>query len=369
MLKRLSPLFALVALTATAQEAPALKQFMPSGVYLGAAVNQRVSDGADAADRAIVLKHFNSVTPENLLKWEAVHPKADSYNFEPADRYVEMGTAAGMFVVGHTLVWHQQTPRWVFQNEAGKPVDRETLLTRMHEHIKAVAGRYRGRIGGWDVVNEAFEDDGTLRQTGWSRCIGPDFIEKAFEFAHEADPNAQLYYNDFNLWKPAKRKAVEKLVASLKAKGIRIDAVGEQAHYNIAGPTLDEIEAVIMGLSAQGVKVALTELDMDVLPTSPDMWGADLSKQRALKTETNIYTNGLPDKEQKRLGEHYAGLFRLIKKHQAVFSRVTFWGVTDRNSWLNDFPIRGRVNYPLLWGRDGKPKPAFFAVMEALKQK
>jgi len=367
MIKPFAPLFALVAMVSTAQEAPTLKSLMPQGVLLGAAVNQGISDGKEVADRAIVLKHFNSITPENLLKWEAVHPASGQYNFAPADRYVEMGTSAGLSVIGHTLVWHQQTPGWVFAGKDGQKADRDTLLARMREHIQTVVGRYKGRIFGWDVVNEAFEDDGNLRSSNWNRCIGPDFIEKAFEFAHEADPNAQLYYNDYNLWKPAKRLAVEKLVASLKAKGIRIDAVGEQAHYNIVGPTLDQIEAVITGISAKGVKVLFTELDMDMLPVPEEFWGADLSKQGAFKAQTNLYTTGLPAKEQQRLAERYEALFRLIKKHAASMGRITFWGVTDRTSWLNDFPIRGRVNYPLLWDREGKSKPAFDGVAKALK--
>lgn len=367
MRQPLAPLAMLLALAAPAQETAALKTLMPPGVLLGAAVNQAVSDGGALEDRAIVLGHFNSITPENLLKWEAVHPQPGHFEFGPADRYVAFGASAGFSVIGHTLVWHQQTPAWVFAGKDGGKADRETLLARMREHIQTVVGRYKGRILGWDVVNEAFEDDGTLRASAWQKGIGPDFIEKAFEYAHEADPKAQLYYNDYNLWKPAKRKAVEALVASLRAKGIRIDAVGEQAHYNVIGPTFDEIEAVITGLASTGVKVQFTELDMDALPLPEAFWGGDLSKQSALKAQANRFPNGLPEKEQQQLAARYAGVFRLVRKHAAVMARVTFWGVTDRTSWLNDFPIHGRVNYPLLWDRQGKAKPAFEAVVKALK--
>ena len=359
----------LVAAASFAEEPPTLKSLMPPGVRIGAAVNQRVSDAVEAPDRTLVLTQFDSITPENLLKWEVVHPEPGRYEFGPADRYVEMGSSAGLFVVGHALVWHQQTPKWVFEGQDGKRADRETLLARMREHIRAVAGRYRGKVHGWDVVNEAFEDDGTLRKTGWSEIIGPDFIEKAFEFAREAAPEAELYYNDYNLWKPAKREAAERLVESLKAKGIRIDAVGEQAHYHVTGPSVEEIERVITALAARGVKVMLTELDIDVLPSHPDMWGADLSKKSEIKAATNIYPNGLPSEEQAKLAARYGDLFRLVKKHSDVVSRVTFWGVTDRTSWLNNFPIPGRVNYPLLFDRDGKAKPAFDAVVAVLRDR
>jgi endo-1,4-beta-xylanase len=179
-----------------------LKSLVPPQLKIGAALNQAQSDGRDVAALAIVLRHFNTISPENLLKWQSVHPDPDCYDFAPADRYVEFGRRHGMFVVGHVLLWHQQTPAWVFTGDGGGKADRETLLARLESHIATVVGRYRGRIGGWDVVNEAVEEEGTLRRTPWLEAIGEDYIAKAFEFAHGADPHAELYYNDFNLWKP-----------------------------------------------------------------------------------------------------------------------------------------------------------------------
>ena len=216
-----------------------LKSLVPPGLRIGAALNQAQSDGKDAAAVAIVLRQFNSISPENLLKWESVHPGPDRFDFEPADRYVEFGRTQGMFVVGHVLLWHQQTPPWVFAGEGGKKADRETLLARLQSHITTVVGRYRGKIGGWDVVNEALDEDGTLRRTPWLEAIGEDYIAKAFEFAHAADPDAELYYNDYNLWKPAKRDAAVRLVQGLKAKGLRVDGIGEQGHWGIDEPPLD----------------------------------------------------------------------------------------------------------------------------------
>jgi endo-1,4-beta-xylanase len=355
------------ATSAASGEAPALKDLAPKTMRIGVALNQKQSDGKDEAGLAIAVRHFNSITPENLLKWEAVHPEPDRYNFEPADRYVELGRSHGMFVVGHVLLWHQQTPAWVFAGEGGKKADRDTLLARLRSHIATVVGRYRGRIGGWDVVNEALEEDGTLRRTPWLEAIGEDYLAKAFEFAHEADPEAELYYNDYNLWKPAKRDAAVRLVQGLKAKGLRVDGIGEQGHWGLDDPPLAAIDAALAAIRASGTRPLVTELDMDVLPRDPDMWGADLSKKAKIRAATNVYPNELPAAVQQQLARRYADVFTLFLKHDV--GRVTFWGVTDATSWLDNFPIPGRVNYPLLWGRDGREKPAFEAVAEVLRKR
>jgi endo-1,4-beta-xylanase len=347
---------------------PSLKSLAPKGMVIGAALNARQFTGGHAAAVEIVTRHFSTISPENVLKWGPVHPELERWNFEPADRYVAFGQERGLKIIGHTLVWHQQTPRSVFEGKPGERVDKETLLSRMRLHIGTIVGRYKGRIHGWDVVNEALDEDGTLRKTPWLEVIGPEFIAKAFEYAHAADPAAELYYNDYNLWKPAKRAAAIRLVKELRAQGLRVDAIGEQGHWGVAEPPLADIDATIAELAAgTGVKVMLTELDVDVLPRDPDMWGADLSKRAKIKEATNIYPDGLPPDQQQRLARRYAEIFGLVAKHRQVVSRVTFWGVTDAESWLNNFPIPGRVNYPLLWDRQGQPKPAFDAVAEALK--
>lgn len=355
---------AVVAAVAAAQPPPALKQRKPAGLRLGVALNQAQSDGRDAAALAIALRHFDSLSPENLLKWEAVHPEPDRYEFAPADRFVELGRKHGLFVVGHVLLWHQQTPAWVFAGEGGQPLGRATALARLKRHIEAVVGRYRGRIGGWDVVNEALDEDGSLRRTPWLQAIGEDYVARAFEYAHAADPAAELYYNDYNLWKPAKRDAAIRLVAGLKAAGLRVDGIGEQGHWGIDEPPLAVIDETLAAIRASGTRALVTELDMDVLPRDPEMWGADLATKDKIKAATNLYPDGLPDAMQQKLARRYADVFRLFLKHEV--GRVTFWGVTDAHTWLDDFPIRGRTNYPLLWGRDGREKPAFSAVSEVL---
>lgn len=358
--------FSMVGASAAAASPPALKSLMPPGFRIGVALNQAQSDGRDAAGLAIASRHFDSISPEDLLKWEAVHPDPDRYEFGPADRFVDLGRSRGMFVVGHVLLWHQQTPAWVFAGEGGKKLDRETLLDRLRSHIATVVGRYRGRIGGWDVVNEALEDDGTLRQSPWLEAIGEDYVAKAFEYAHEADPAAELYYNDYNLWKPAKRDAAVRLVEGLKAKGLRVDGIGEQGHWGLDDPPLEAIDAALEAIRASGTTPLITELDMDVLPRDPDMWGADLAKKAKIRAATNVYPDGLPAAVQQRLARRYADVFALFLKHGV--GRVTLWGVTDATTWLHDFPIPGRVNYPLLWDHAGREKPAFEAVVEVLRK-
>jgi endo-1,4-beta-xylanase len=359
---------ALVAVSLVAQ-GPALKDVAPKGFLLGAAVNGRQSSGQDPQATEIVTRHFDSVTPENLLKWEAVHPAPETFAFEPADRFVDYARQHGLVAIGHTLVWHQQTPKWVFESAPGVPSTREQLLERMKDHITRVVGRYKGRIHGWDVVNEALEEDGSLRKTPWLQIAGEEFIAKAFEYAHEADPAAELYYNEYNLWKPEKRAGAIRLVKALQAKGLRVDGLGEQAHWHIEVPSSAEIDATFGDIAKAGLATYVTELDVDVLPRDPDMWGADLSKKAKIKAATNLYPDGLPPEQQQKLAARYGEIFGLVMKHRASVRRVTFWGVTDKTTWLHNFPIPGRTNYPLLFDREGKPKPALDAVVRALQGK
>jgi endo-1,4-beta-xylanase len=268
-----------------------------------------------------------------------------------------------MFVHGHTLVWHSQVPRWVFEDAAGKPVSRDTLLGRMHDHIATVVGRYKGRIGGWDVVNEALNEDGTLRQSQWQKIIGDDFIIKAFQFAHEADPAAELYYNDYSLENPAKRDGAVRLIRSLQAAGVPVKAIGTQEHQKLDWPSPALVDSMITAFAATGVKVNVSELDVDILPRATRGVGADVSTRAAGNTQSNPYPTALPDSMQQALARRYADLFQVYVKHAADMDRVTFWGVDDADSWLNNWPVRGRTSYPLLFDRNGAPKPAFDAVI------
>jgi len=348
---------------ASAQQPTTLKDTYRGVFHIGAAINERQIAGTDALGSGIVAAQFDSISPENVLKWERVHPKLDTYNFDLPDKYVAFGEKNHMFIVGHNLVWHSQVPNWVFQDDQGKPLTREALLKRMHDHIFTVVGRYKGRIQSWDVVNEALNEDGTLRKSKWQQIIGDDFIEKAFEYAHEADPQAELTYNDYSLENEAKLKGALALVARLKADGIPITTVGIQGHDSLEFPTIEQEDAAITAFANLGVKIAISELDIDVLPRDPKMFSADVSLKMKQDPKMNPYANGLPDDVQQALAKRYAGLFSVYLKHRAEMSRVTFWGVTDGDSWLNNWPVPGRTSYPLLFDRSGKPKPAFDAVI------
>jgi endo-1,4-beta-xylanase len=340
-----------------------LKDAFRGAFMVGAALSPRQFGGRDTASVALVLRQFNATTPENVLKWERVHPEPGRYQFDPADEYVAFGERSGMFIIGHTLVWHSQTPRWVFENAAGQPLSRDELLARMRDHIAMVVGRYKGRIKGWDVVNEALNDDGTLRRSPWLRIIGPDYIAKAFEYAHEADPGAQLYYNDYNLDYPAKRDGAIRLVRSLQEAGIPIYAVGSQEHVKLTTPSIALVDSSIRMISATGVKVNVTELDVDLLPSATRDATADVSVRAASAPEIDPFKAGLPDSMQQALARRYEDLFRVYLAYRDVIDRVTFWGVADRDSWLNGWPVRGRTSYPLLFDRQNRPKPAYDRVM------
>ena len=360
-------LIAVSALNTSAQLA--LKEVFRQHFLVGAALNQTQFYEEDGRGAAIVKTQFNTISPENILKWESVHPQPGKFEFDAPDRYVQFGEKNKMFIIGHTLVWHNQTPKWVFEDEKGNPVSREVLLERLREHITAVVGRYKGRIKGWDVVNEAINDDGTMRQTQWYKIIGDDYIAKAFEFAHDADPKAELYYNDYSLENDAKRKGVIALVKKLRAAKIPVHAVGSQEHDKMDWPTVDQLDNTISELAALGVRVNITELDIDVLPSASDYRGADVTANFELNEKLNPYAKGLPDQMQQQLAKRYAELFKVFLKHQKSIDRVTFWCVTDGDSWLNGWPVKGRTSYPLLFGRDGKPKPAFDAVIQTVKGK
>jgi endo-1,4-beta-xylanase len=361
----------IVAGAAAADHAPAsttLKDAFKGDFVVGAAINEAQITGRDQRGDAIVAEQFNSISPENVLKWVIVHPQPGKYDFTLADQYVDFGEKHHMFVVGHNLVWHSQVPAWVFRDDKGNLLNRDALLARLKDHIDTVVGRYKGKIQSWDVVNEALNEDGTMRQSLWEKIIGDDYIAKAFEYAHEADPQAQLTYNDYNLEKEAKRNGAIALVKKLQAEGVPISCVGLQNHDNLTWPTAEQEDATISAFAALGLKVAISELDINVLPTAGHQPTADVNLNVKEDPKLNPYVDGLPDSVQKELAQRYADLFRVFLKHRGVVTRVTFWGVTDRESWLNNFPVRGRTNYLLLFGRDGEAKPAFDAAVGVASQ-
>ncbi|WP_425395549.1 endo-1,4-beta-xylanase [Aeoliella sp.] len=320
----------------------------------------------DALD--LIAKQFNSATSENLFKWESIHPEPNRYDFEAADRFVDFGEEHGMFLVGHTLIWHNQTPGWVFEDENGKPLSREKLLERMREHIHTVVGRYAGRVHSWDVVNEAVNDDGTMRDTPWRKILGDDYLVHAFRFAKEADPKCEVYYNDYNLHLADKRDGVVRVLDSMGQSGTTVDGIGMQGHWGLDFPADHEIEDSVAAFSKSAGKVMITELDINVLPRPGQQTGADVTDRAELTSAMNPYTGGLPQDVQQRLADRYAHLFGLFAQQSDVIDRVTLWGLDDGQTWHNNWPIRGRTAHSLLFDRSLKPKPAFDAVLQTAEK-
>ncbi|QSQ30865.1 endo-1,4-beta-xylanase [Xanthomonas translucens pv. translucens] len=348
-----------------------LKDAYAGAFLIGTAVNADIVSGKDAACAALVPRQFNAITAENAMKAEVVNPRPGVFDFAAADAFVAYGRRHSMFVVGHTLVWHNQTPDWFFVDAQGKPNGRDAQIERMRAHIQAVAGRYVGKVQAWDVVNEVIDEDGSYRNTKWVERVGDgdELVRQAFRFAAQYAPDAQLYYNDFNAWRPQKRDGIVRMVKMLQRAGIRIDGVGMQGHWGLDYPSLHDIEAAIDAYAALGVKVMITELDVDVLPLTKEgqVIGTGMAHKQfqlpEFKRFLDPYRDGLPADVQARLRDRYAELFQLFWRKRDKLARVSVWGVDDGMSWKNDYPVPGRRNYPLLFDRQCKPKPAFDAVL------
>jgi len=348
-----------------------LKAAYKDAFLMGSALNEDIVSGADEASKAIILKQFNTITPENVMKVAPINPEPGVYNFGPADDLVAFGQEHNLFIVGHTLVWHNQTPDWFFQNANGQPKSAIALKERMRQHIELIAGRYAGKVQAWDVVNEVVDNDGTYRPTKWVNGIGDgdELVKLAFKYASQYAPDTELYYNDFNAWRPTKRDGIARMVRMLQKEGIRIDGVGIQAHWGLNFPKTEYIEAAIDTFAALGVKVMITELDVDVLPLTKEgqVIGTGLMHSQyqleEFKTFLDPYADGLPADIEGQLTQRYAELFQIFYDKKDKIDRVTFWGVHDGMSWKNGYPIPERTNYPLIYDRDKKAKPAIGAIL------
>ncbi|MGV3763883.1 endo-1,4-beta-xylanase [Parapedobacter sp.] len=338
-----------------------LKNVFRGDFLIGTALNTRQINATDGSTDELIKQQFNAITAENAMKAQVIHPRWGQFDFDAADRFVAYGNRAGMYTVGHTLIWHSQLPAFV---QAITQAD--SLRQFMELHIRTVAQRYTSSIDSWDVVNEALNEDGSWRESVFYNVLGEDYIIEAFRMAAEAAPKAKLYYNDFNIERPRKRAGAIRLIKKLQAAGVRIDGVGIQGHWHIGKIPLDDIEQSILEYSALGLEVAITELDLEVLPRN--FQGADINRRMVANDPAlNPYVNGLPDSVQQQLAADYGRLFRLFLKHREHISRVTFWGVNDGHSWLNHWPVRGRTNYPLVFDRDNRPKEAFFKIIDTKK--
>jgi GH35 family endo-1,4-beta-xylanase len=330
-----------------------LKDYFRDYFPIGVAVSPRSLKTDEAG---LILQQFNSITPENAMKMGPIHPGAQDYFWKDADSIAAFARRHQLKMRGHTLAWHNQTPEWIFKDAEGKPVPRDVLLQRLRDHIHAVVGRYKDVIYAWDVVNEAISDkrDEYLRPSPWLTIIGEDFISKAFQYAHEADPKALLFYNDYNEIDAVKREKIFRLVKSLKDAGVPIHGLGLQGHWAVNEPSEGQLDSTL-GLFAQlGVTLQITELDISVYPKEHN------ARDRRPEDLNTTFT---AEREQKQL-EVYRTIFRLFKKYRDVISGVTFWNISDRDSWLDDFPVKGRKDYPLLFDAQLKPKKAFYEVIK-----
>jgi endo-1,4-beta-xylanase len=343
-------------------DSASLKDVFKNDFLIGTALNTAQIEEKDSLAAALIPKQFNAVTPENIMKAEVIHPGWDKYNFDMADKLVAYAKKHKIKVNAHTLIWHSQLPGFV---RAMKNADSVKLF--FTNHINTIASRYDGKIFSWDVVNEALDEDGTMRKSIFLDKLGTDFVTEAFKLAQKAAPNTELYYNDYNIEQPKKRAGAIGLIKKIQAAGVRIDGVGIQGHWKAYNIPLKDIEESIKEFSALGIKVMFTELDLGVLPNPWDGDAADVNMKAAYSAKMNPYANGLPDSMQAKLTKGYEDLFILFLKYKDNVGRVTFWGVNDSQSWLNGWPIPGRTNYPLLFDRTFKPKPAFYKVIELKK--
>lgn len=338
---------------APAQSQKGLKDYYANYFPIGVAVNPRMVQPGPDAD--LIKAQFNSLTPENAMKMGPIHPEEKRYFWKDADAIVDFAQQNNMKVRGHTLCWHNQTPRWFFTDSTGKQVTREVLLARMKQHINDVMGRYKGKIYAWDVVNEAVPDTGTslYRKSKFYEIIGEEYIEKAFEYAHAADPTAQLFYNDYNTESATKRNKIYQLLKKLKAKGVPINAVGLQGHWSIYEPTAQEMEESITRFASLGLKVQITEMDMSVYPKEHE-------RRERRETDRSEFTSAMNDKQ----AAQYKMLFDVFRKHKGTLTGVTFWNLSDKYSWLDSFPVPNRKDFPLLFDQNYQAKKAFAEVVK-----
>lgn len=307
---------------------------------IGVAVNPALLE----EDGELIRTQFNSLTAENHMKPEELQPEEGVFTFEKADVLVDFAKENDMALRGHTLLWHNQTPNWFFE-DGDKVASRELALERMKAHIDAVLARYTDGFYAWDVVNEVIEDKGStiLRESKWSTIVGDDFIQKAFEYAREASPNMGLYINDYNESHPAKRDKYYALIKDLVDKGTPIDGVGLQAHWGIEDPSLDNIREAIEMYASLGLTLQVTEMDVSMF---------NFDDKRTDLTQ--------PTEEMLEIqAERYDGFFKLFREYSDHIDSVTLWAPSDRYNWLHDFPVRGRRNWPMVFDENYQPKESF----------
>lgn len=346
---------AMIAVSCGTAKKAGVKDVFEDHFLIGAAINEAEIRGRDTSGVEILKKHFNSIVAENCMKSEEIQPREGEFNFELADKFVEFGEANDMFIIGHCLVWHSQLAKWFPYDDQGNYVTPEVLKQRMKDHITTVVTRYKGRVHGWDVVNEAIVENGSYRKSPFYEILGEEFIPLAFQYAHEADPDAELYLNDYGMNVPGRRDTYVKIIKDLQSRGLRIDAIGMQGHMGMDYPDFAQFEESLNAFAGTGIKVMITEWDMSALPTVNR--GANVADTEAYNAMMNPYPDGLPEDVSAEWNERMKTFMDLFVKHSDVITRVTAWGVSDDDSWKNNWPMRGRVEYPLLFDRNLEMKP------------
>jgi endo-1,4-beta-xylanase len=345
----LSVLLILTASRLNAQQAGSykgLKDYYKDYFTIGVAVSPMSITGPQSD---LILKHFGSMTCENVMKPQPIHPEENKYSWENADLIANYAKSNGLKLRGHTLVWHSQSPAWIFKDAQGNPAPKELVVQRLKEHITQVVTRYKGTVYAWDVVNEAIADgEGIYRESNWYKTCGPEYIALAFKFAHEADPNALLFYNDYNTENPAKREKIYNMIKGLLDAGVPIHGLGLQGHWSISNPSESQLRESLDLYSKLGIKLQVTELDVSVYPSDHK------------NPDDDAFT---PEREQKQI-DQYKMIFRVLRDYKNVVTGVTFWNVSDKSSWLDNFPVRGRKNYPLLFDQNLQPKKVFWEVVK-----
>ncbi len=334
--------------------AKGLKDYYKNYFSMGVAVSPQALKRED--ESALVLQQFNSITPENAMKMGPIHPKENEYNWKDADSIVAFAQRHHIKIRGHNLCWHNQTPKWLFVDSAGNTVTKEVLLQRLKEHITTVVSRYKGIIYAWDVVNEAISDKPGeyFRNSIWYQVCGEDFVAKAFEYAHAADPQALLFYNDYNEINASKREKIYKMVKGLKDAGVPIHGLGLQGHWAVNEPSEGQLDSTIGRFAQLGLQLQVTELDISVYPKEHN------ARERKEEDNNAVFTG---EKERMQV-EMYNRCFKIFRKYKDVLSGVTFWNISDRSSWLDNFPVRGRKDYPLLFDKNLLPKKAFWELVK-----
>jgi endo-1,4-beta-xylanase len=323
-----------------------LKDYYAEYFPMGVAVSPSSLSGPQAI---LIMKQFNSLTAENVMKPALIHPEENRYAWDNADKIVNFAATNSQLIRGHTLVWHNQTAEWMFKDQSGKAVTKEVLLSRLKDHITQVVTRYKGKVYAWDVVNEAIDDDDSkfLRETEWYKICGEEYITKAFQWAHEADPDALLFYNDYSTESPVKRDKIYRLLKTLLESGVPVHGIGLQGHWNINYPSEKDLRDAIEKFASLGLKVQITELDVSIYSSN----------------ETDPSDNVFTAEREKKQIEKYEMIFRVFREYRHIITGVTFWNVSDKSSWLDNFPVKGRKNYPLLFDQNLKPKKAYWVVV------